>query len=121
MSVDVSSLVAAIDTYAISALDCMGEQLAETARSNAPVDTGELASSIEWSGASGGGGNVTGTVTVGAPYGVYVEHGRGGEGGLIAIEVGGELLVVEGVGPAEAEPFFGPACDDWPSIVSGCA
>jgi hypothetical protein len=120
MSVDVSSLVAALDSYAIEALDCMGTSFQEMAQSLAPVDTGELVSSIEWSGASGGGGEVVGTVTVGAPYAVYVEHGRGGEHGLLAIEVGGELEVVESVGPMEPEPFFEPTVDAWGEIVGGC-
>ena len=60
------------------------------------------------------------TVTVDAPYAIYVEGGRGGESGLLASVIGGDVVIVESVGPAEAQPFFGPTVDAWDSIIGGC-
>lgn len=120
MSVDTSSIENAVRAYAQDVMQCAADTFVETAQGLAPHATGELAGSIEHSGVSDSGTSATATVTVGAPYATYVEHGRGGESGLLAIQVGGEVVIVESVGPAQAQPFFGPTVDQWGSIIGGC-
>jgi len=121
MSVDVSGLEAAIRELATEKMECIASSFVAEAQSRAPVRTGELVGSIHHDGVSDTGSSATATVTVDAPYAIYVEHGRGGEKGLLAIEVGGQLEIVTEVGPAAAEPFFAPTVDSWGSIVAGCS
>ena len=121
MSVDVSAIEGMVRELAAEKMGCMADTFVQEAQSRAPVRTGELAGSIHHDGVSDTGSSATATVTVDAPYAVYVEHGRGGEHGLLAIEVGGQLQVVTSVAPAAAEPFFQPTVDSWSSIVQGCA
>jgi Bacteriophage HK97-gp10, putative tail-component len=121
VSVDVSGLQDAIRALAAEKMECLADTFVEEAQGRAPVRTGELAGSIHHDGVSDTGTSATATVTVDAPYGIYVEHGRGGERGLLAIEVGGQLQVVTSVAPAAAQPFFEPTVQSWSSIVGGCA
>jgi Bacteriophage HK97-gp10, putative tail-component len=121
VSVDVSSIEAAIRNLALEKGQCLADSFVEEAQSRAPVLTGELVGSIRHDGVQDSGTSVTAHVHVDAPYAIYVEKGRGGQKGLLAIEVGGGVQVVTSVAPAAAQPFWRPAIEAWSSIVGACA
>jgi Bacteriophage HK97-gp10, putative tail-component len=121
VSVDVSAIEGMVRELAQEKMQCIADSFVETAQGNAPIDTGVLRESIHHDGVSDSGTSATATVRVDAPYAIYVEHGRGGEKGLLAIEVGGTVQVVTSVAPAAAQPFFQPTVDGWSGIVGSCS
>jgi Bacteriophage HK97-gp10, putative tail-component len=121
MSVDVSGLKEMIAEYGAEKMQCLAEGFAEQARQAAPVDTGELAASIEVTGVSVGGSSASATVVAGTDHAIYAEHGRGSEHGLLAFQVGGELVVVTEVAPMPGSHFWADTVASWPEIVTGCA
>ena len=83
--VDVSGIENMVRDYAVQTMQCAADSFVEMARGLAPLASGNLAGSIEHDGVQDTGTGATATVTVGAEYAIYVEGGRGGESGLLAL------------------------------------
>lgn len=119
MSVDVSGLIEAIDRYAVETWDCVGERLASIGSAEAPKDTGNLAGSVEWTGAAGGGGSVVGVVSVGAEYAFYttqeVLHGHP----LMVWEGDDGLIFAREVHPS-APDWWDNTLQAFPEAIGGC-
>lgn len=120
MSVDVSSIIAAIDAYAITVWDCVGTQMQNIGVNEAPKDTGELAGSVQWTGAAGGGGFVTGTVVVGAEYGFYTTQDELHGHPFMVFDYHGETIFARVVHPS-APDWWQNTLDSFAECISGCA
>lgn len=118
-----NNLVVALEDYREEMEDWVKKGIAKTTQtiyntavSLAPVDMGYLKESIDFMYKDGG---MTGVVSVGAEYAIYVEYGTGiyatGPGGSRAkkipwsyLDADGEWHTTKGM---EAQPFWNPAID----------
>ncbi len=129
MSVDVSGLIELIDDYAIEKWTCVTVTFGQTARENAPKDTGALFSGVVWEGPGGGSGGLVSEVEStarsadGVDYGAIQNAGTGPIHGnpILAFEVGGELIFRPSTSGVPATNWWDDTVDAFGEIVGGCA
>lgn len=121
VTVNADGLKDAIRVLAVEKATCLADTFVEQAQANAPVDSGALRDSITHGAPADSGGDVTVEVSVGVPYGIYADQGRGAEHGLLAFQVGGEMVVVTDVAPMAGSHFWSDTVEAWSGIVGACA
>jgi hypothetical protein len=102
-------LLAVFDHRVEAGVKAVGEAVVELAKASAPYKTGFLRRMIR----SRISGRFEREVTSHAPYGAFVENGRGPvyakPGGALRFVVNGQVIFRKSVGPAAPRPYMEPA------------
>ena len=101
-----------IDEEMLRGMQRVALQVEASAKSLAPVQTGNLRRSITKN-VTAHGQTITARIGTNVPYARYVEEGRGpieaGPGKVLRFEIGGQVFYRKRVGPARARPYMKPA------------